>query len=175
MLDQLQAFDHRFRFHRRQPGQSFTATGHYRDQCQILGHIDQMPFGCNPIALAPLDRPLERFVQQLTCHDRQHDLAQHRYEHRHHVQPQHADFQQVIELFCPHPGVDVSRGHRMTAYIGDHLGAVLVVEVSPQISVGGPDTGHAFASDPERIEVGIVDRLTFTRPFGWQLFDVRCR
>ncbi|MNK83823.1 hypothetical protein D3C87_1036540 [compost metagenome] len=134
-----------------------------------------MPLGGDAIALTPFDRALERFVQQLTGHHRQHDLAQDRHEHRHHVQPQHADFQQVIELFCPHPGVDVSRGHRMTACIGDHLGAVLLVEISPQIGVGGPDTVHAFASDPERIEVGIVDRLTFTRPFGWQLFDVRCR
>ncbi|MNH19980.1 hypothetical protein D3C79_797320 [compost metagenome] len=171
MLDGLQAFNQRLGFHRRQLGQAFARTGHHRGQRQILGHIDQVRLGRRSISFTPLDRPLKRLVQQLPRHDRQHDLPQHRHEHRHHVQSEHADFQQVVELLRPYSRIDVRRGHRMAACVGDDFLAVLLVEISPQITVGGPDARHALANHPEWIEVRIFDRLTFTRRFWRQLFD----
>ncbi|MNF93338.1 hypothetical protein D3C84_760100 [compost metagenome] len=130
-----------------------------------------MRLGRIAIALSPLDRALERLIQELTGHDRQHDLSENRHEHRHHVQSQHADFQQMVELFRPHFRIDVSRGDRMAAGIGDRLGAVLFVEVGPQVRVGGPDAVHAFAIDPERIEIGIFDRFALAGTLWRQFLD----
>ena len=167
----MQAFNQWFGLHRRQFGQPFARTGHHRDHRQILGHIDQVRLGRSSIPFTPLDRPLKRLVQQLTRHDRQHDLPQYRNEHRHHVQAQQTKFQQMIELLRPYSRIDFRRGHRMTACVGDDFLAVLLVEISPQIAVGGPDARHTFTNDPERIEVWIVDRLTFACRFWRQRFD----
>ena len=130
-----------------------------------------MRLGRQAIALAPLDHALERLVQQLPSHHRQHDLAQHRHEHRHHVQPQHAELQQMVELFRPRLRIDIRRGDRMTARVGDDFGAALFVEIGPQVGVGGPDARYPFPGSAEGIEVRVFDRLPFKRLLGRQLLD----
>ncbi|MNV15092.1 hypothetical protein D3C71_1057970 [compost metagenome] len=130
-----------------------------------------MRLGSNAITLTPFDNPFERFVQQLPGHYRQHDLAQHWYEHRHHVQAQHADFQQVIELCRPSLRIDLSGRDGMAARIGDDLGAVLLVEISPQIGVGGPDSGYVFTRRTHWVEVRIFHRFALAPGFRGQLLD----
>ena len=91
--------------------------------------------GCLRVPLAPFDKPIQGFVEQLPRHDHHHDFAQGWYEHRHQVDRKQPDVQVVRiaqrAIIC----ISQRSRDRHALCIGKGLGAHLFEQGAPQINV----------------------------------------